>query len=186
MSEKKRVLYVGLDESNHGKFPEICVAVFSRIKRDTESSQFIIRHKDLSLLNNLKASFRDYRFLVLSANQIKAGKNRLSTVSNSLISPYLMQNTLFDKIQIYIDGAITGEDKDRIYENLETSCMEIEILGFNKHRQRRKVIKENGKSRKYYHQPFIIGLADIVAYNLYYNYSLRELNDHPKKVGFLG
>ena len=30
----KKGLYVGVDESNHGRFPEIFVAVFSKLEKD--------------------------------------------------------------------------------------------------------------------------------------------------------
>jgi len=41
--DKKNVLYVALDESNHRRFPEVCVAIFSIIPEDAHKHEFFYK-----------------------------------------------------------------------------------------------------------------------------------------------
>src|SRR3989344_1698027 len=119
----KEVLYVGLDESNHhngNEHPEICVAVFSTIKEDGECRVFSPK-KDYAWKNEmLKDARRDYRFLLLNCNDIYLRRhNNLPVVAKSLIMPVLESESYkHERLEIYIDGVVTPEDKGNITKDL--------------------------------------------------------------------
>ena len=91
----ENILYIGLDESNHGGNPEICVAIFSTLQKDSRPRTLDFKRKDYNLLSGVDK--RDYRFLMLFKNQIKESENKLAIVAPSLIIPYLKSKGLENK-----------------------------------------------------------------------------------------
>jgi hypothetical protein len=180
MLQEKRVLYTGLDESNHGKEPEICVAIFSTKQEDLAYRQFQLRNREFRKLQSLSSPYRDFRFLILNEKHILEKRNRLSIVSSSLIIPYLNEQEHFDEIDMYIDGSIFSQDKRTVIRGLKGYTEEINIQGIKNNKKKLK----KGKINETYTQPFIIGLADLMANNLFRRHTLEELAEHPKKVEF--
>lgn len=189
----KEVLYVGLDESNHhngNEHPEVCVAVFSAIKEDRECQIFNSR-KDYAWKNEMLADARrDYRFVLLNCNDIYPRRhNNLPIVAKSLILPVLKSEFCNpERLEIYLDGVITRNDKDSIAKDLPLN-LEVYVQGFIKYfkqernlHDRRVAGKENSKRFK---QPPILKLADIIAHELFSCYTLEKLSQHEKRVPFL-
>jgi len=189
----KEVLYAGLDESNHhngNEHPEICVAAFSTIKEDGECHVFNSK-KDYSWKNEmLKDARRDYRFLLLNCNDIYPRRhNNLPVVAKSLILPVLKSESCnLERLEIYIDGVVTREDKDSIIKDIPLN-LDVYVQGFIKYFKQernshdRKIAgKENSKRFK---QPPIIKLADIIAHELFSCYTLEKLSQHEKRVPLL-
>ncbi len=189
----KEVLYAGLDESNHhngNEHPEVCVAVFSTIKEDRECRVFN-SSKDYAWKNEmLKDARRDYRFLLLNCNDIYPKRhNNLPIVAKSLVMPVLKSESYkYERLEIYIDGVVTRDDKDRIIQGLPLN-LDVYVQGFIKYfkqdrnpRDRKIEGKENSKRFK---QPPILKLADIIAHELFSSYTLEKLSQHEKRVPFL-
>jgi len=189
----KEVLYVGLDESNHhngNEHPEICVAAFSSIKEDRECQVFNSKKDYLWKDEMLKDAGRDYRFLLLNCNDIYPRRhNNLPIVANSLILPVLESESCNpERLEIYIDGVVTRDDKDRIIKSLPLN-LEVYVQGFIKYfKQERNPCdrKIAGKEKsKRFKQPPILKLADIIAHELFSCYTLEKLSQHEKRVSFL-
>ena len=189
----KEVLYAGLDESNHhngNEHPEVCVAVFSTIKEDRECCVFN-SSKNYSWKNEmLKGTRRDYKFLLLNCNDIYPRRhNNLPIMAKSLILPVLKSEFCNqERIEIYIDGVVTRNDKDSIIKGIPLN-LEVYIQGFIKYfkqdrnpRDRKIAGKENSKKFK---QPPILKLADIIAHELFSCFTLERLSQHEKRVPFL-
>jgi hypothetical protein len=125
-----RELYVGLDESNHRQDPEICVAVFSKIPKDCTPERINSRNRDSRLISLLDLPARDYRFLVLSKQDIDRGDNYLCIVAPSLVIPYISENNLeLDVLRIFIDGRLESNGKGFVREKLSEYVSEIKIPG---------------------------------------------------------
>lgn len=181
--QKKRVLYIGLDESNHGRFPEVCVAVFSKIPEDAHLHKFFCKG-DPTLLCKLPSENRDYRFLFLREGQTERSQTNLSIVASSLILPYFRSRGRFDRIEIYIDGRLNYWERTSIKESLSEYSGSFFVKGFIKH------WKRNCRHIRSYIQPYILGIADSKAHSLYDDYNLASGPDitkitHPKLVQLL-
>jgi len=171
--QKRGVLYIGIDESNHGRYPEICVAVFSGLREDCRPYRFPIP-RDYTLLSKLDSKKRDYRFLILTKPQIRESRSKTALIAPSLINPYLEENN-FDEVRILVDGKFYRENIKTLVKGLKTSSRVL-CRGFV---NRKKKIKGK-KGIKSYVQPFIIGLADITASELYSRVTLRELHKNER------
>lgn len=174
----EKSLYVGVDDSNNGKYPEILVAVFSTIEEDLFLKNFS-RHRDFGLLSRFQSPNRDYRFTILGKEQIPP-KDKISLVLPNLILPYLEQKEHFDKMIISIDGKLDKVDKNKLKQNLSDKVGYINSMGFIKSMQ---TSKEN-KKIKFYRQPFIVGLADVKANELFSQHSLSGLLSDLKYIPF--
>ena len=185
----RNILYIGLDESNHGRYPEICVAVFSTILNDCRPSRLRLGKRDFSLMSKFQSPKRDYRFMIINKNQIPKKRNSLSIVAPNLIIPYLKEKETFDELRIFIDGNLKLKERRFLKRKLEDYASRILCRGFINYKK--KIKKENkdrglGKREKsrYYVQPFIIGLADLTANNFYTERSFRENILDPKIIDF--
>jgi len=172
---ERRVLYIGLDESNHGGDPEICTAVFSTFPNDAKFDTYKYGKKYDSLLSRLNTPELDYNFLTLYRNQIPENKNKLAISAPSLIIPYLEKIPFqFHEIKTLFDGRIKIEDKNLIINKLNPYAKKITCKGFIKYKE--------GKGKNItYNQPKIIPIADTLANHLY-NQSLRQINENPQRV----
>lgn len=109
------VIYFGIDESNHGKFPEVFVAVASYNYQDSlivENSRRIRRENQL--FSSMK--IRDYRYSVVTKEEYDkyCGKNIMPLVSSGLIKSFAAD---YDFSKGYIDGELKSFQKSFI-ENL--------------------------------------------------------------------
>ena len=182
----ENILYIGLDESNHGGNPEICVAIFSTLQKDSRPRTLDFKRKDYNLLSGVDK--RDYRFLMLFKNQIKESENKLAIVAPSLIIPYLKskglenkgdkeeENDKFKEIRIFLDGRLNRLDANFIKKGLEDYADNVVCRGLIKHKRGRRKIT--------YQQPLIIAYADVLAHHLFFKNSLGELNKDPNIVDF--
>jgi len=123
--------YMGIDESNHGRFPEIFVAAFSRFPTD------VLNKYPLSKIRNHKKLFghfskRDYTFLSIEENDFERVSKR--DIHGIIISSLLLNELppSFETLEIYIDGIISPEKKIRtkeiIYEHMNIEKSRLTIL----------------------------------------------------------
>ena len=112
-SKRDSNLYVGIDESNHGRFPEYFVAAFSQIRSDISQGSFEKVRVDHNQLFR-KLNCRDYSFLLLNESDLgkhpkrNAGKFKMiDNIVASLI--YGINLTEYDEFKILIDGKLTKD-----------------------------------------------------------------------------
>jgi hypothetical protein len=177
--DKQERLYVGLDESNHGAYPELCLAYFSIIRKDSFVVETPVR-RDPNLKSSLQSPRRDYRFLLLEEGNIQPHKNNLAITTPSLIIPYLKEKGPFKALSIFVDGRLDTPDQRHIQRELSDFAEDIEVKGVIK--RKRKV---KGKKLKVYKQPKVLLFADFQAHHLYTQFSLEQLHYHEKRVAFL-
>lgn len=167
----KETYFVGIDESNHGRYPEIFVGVFSNDLRDIKKSSFgKIRNKKEDLVEKL--GNRDYYFSLLN----KKDKYRIpdrdlgGLITSNLLFPFIRDHPN-SKYELYWDGEI------KLNDLIHTKEMTCNLCGI----EEKNLLVRAGKSfdKKYY----LVNLADSIAYQLFKRSSLRRKNKH--KVPFL-
>lgn len=170
MNLKSSVLYAGIDDSNHGNFPEIWAAVFSNNFEDIVPKGYLRRRANLKLLTQ-DISFRDYRFLEVSREESeRLGESLLARVAVSLVTDYRFHNH-FNKLELLIDGRVTREDKKRIRESL---------CGFQTGTNIKGICKVGN-----YKYPKILAIADELAHHLFCNCSREQTAQDEHKIYLL-
>lgn len=168
MGEKKSVLYVALDESNHGLFPEVCVAVFSTIPEDAQYQEFFCKG-DRRLLCQLPSENRDFRFLFLQKNQVKSDVNNLVLAAPSLVLSYLQEKMhQFELMNLYFDGRLGREERKSLEQEFGKHTARVRARGFIKR------WRPHCECARSYVQPNILGIADAKAHELYEEYGLNS------------
>jgi hypothetical protein len=170
----RRVLYIGLDDSNHGNYPELALAYFSTITGDFLFDNFSFR-RDPNLLNRLQSPKRDYRFLLFSQSDIVQGLDNLAVAGPSLIFPFIEQKGPFEGVVIGIDGHLNSASKSYLKQELSDYFETISVNGFIKYKQ------GHGKDKSY-SQPRILAWADAQVHHLASTLSLKTLQAHEKRV----
>ena len=162
-----RNLYVGIDESNHGRPQEIFVAVFSDnpedIKNETDEICFPkrSRHKDI----NSRIGQRDYRFLLAPFSN---EKYLISNVAVSLLSGVNLDR--YNHLNFYIDGELTFSKKTRIKEAV-SKYLKFDVPQIT-------VLSGPDFDRKYK----LVSCADELAHFLFRKRTLEQLVADPKNV----
>ena len=156
-------LYLGIDESNHGRTPEVFVAVFSKLEQD------ILEHNKLpkrrSNANPLKSmGRRKYSFLLVNETDFERipEKEFMGVVASSLIQEeFDKENTHLD---VFIDGYLKKSKqiyaKDLISEVHDIPKDYISISSGSKFDQTYKVVN----------------LADSIANHLFRTLHVKDLS----------
>jgi len=109
-------LYIGLDESNHGRYPEIIVAVSSLIKTDTNISKMDRRERmsEEELIRFLNNEQRNYAYLKAKKGQLTKNKHQLVEAApcliDKLITDHRREYTNIDSIAMLFDGELISRD----------------------------------------------------------------------------
>jgi hypothetical protein len=168
MDNLSDTLYVGVDESNHGRFPEYFVATFSQMKSDIAEGNFKKeRENHLNLFR--KISKRDYSFLLLEESFLgkrpkrNAGKFKMmDKIVSSLI--FGADLSCYRKVEILIDGVFTENKSYYIRDAISERCsVDKSILTIN---------SGANFDKKY----FIVNLADEIAHYLFRHIPRIELD----------
>lgn len=174
---KDRILYVGLDDSNHAgkRKGEIITAVFSHIYEDSLKTHFPRERKieeDIQSKNWIgKKRKRDFRFTILTHNI--SSKNSYNLF---LVAPYLIQNYLekiyppdLDKIEIYFDGKMMKSWEEMLQEDFK-KIIPIGCFNFT------------GPNKT--NVPYVLGVADRISHFLFKGEfgNLDSLLKNPKMV----
>jgi len=167
---KSSALYAGIDDSNHGNFPEIWAAVFSNNPEDILPRKYQGRRDNLKLLTH-NISFRDYRFLEVSREESeRLEKSLLARVVVSLITDHRLHNH-YNKLELVIDGRVTREDKKRMRESLR---------GFQTGANIKGICKVGN-----YKYPKILAIADELAHHLFCDCSREQTAQDEHKIYLL-
>ncbi len=174
LNKSNKTLYVGVDESNHGRFPEYFVATFSDIISDVAKGYF---KKERDNHNQLlrKLNQRDYSFLLLNKSDLgnspkrNAGKFKLiDKITASLIRGAPLEK--FDRLEIMIDGDFSKDKLNYVGDAVSDLCS-IE---------KSRIIIEAGPQfdEKY----LLVNLADEMAHYLFRHVPRKELDwNHHKR-----
>ena len=151
--EEKTTGYLGIDESNHGRDPEIFVAVFSIreidiIKSDNKISK--IRNGKKGIQEILKE--RIFHYSQISKNDVK---NLTNNQIKEIVFYHLIKSfsNEYNLNKVIIDGELGSTSQRTISDKLG-----LEIL-------------VEPKADQYFH---IVNLADQVANNLYRNHATNS------------
>ena len=167
-------LYIGLDESNHGRFPEIIVAVSSFVASDASSvvTSKKERMKLKVLWKFLQNDNRDFRYTQVKRGTPKRNKNYLIQTAPLLIGKILenclKNNEPVDALSILIDGHMRDKDFDDIDEGLDEvqDRMGIQIGSIS--------YKPYPKGGKRYNYNRILTAADSLAHSIFRNKYFEE------------
>lgn len=174
---ESKILYVGVDESNHGRDNEIFVSAHSTLKSDTIEGKYPklrgkASGKKAYLLSNF--SQRDYLLVLLQkevSNRIKPYK-LIGTIIVSLIQD--IQHEDFERIHLLLDGEWT------LNKQLYIKDISSDLLNMPKDKM--KIDCGSGYDQKY----FIVNLADALANYLFRcTYADLSVNKNRKElIGF--
>lgn len=173
---ESKILYVGIDESNHGRDNEIFVSVHSTLKSDTIEGKYPklrgkASGKKAYLLSNF--SQRNYSFVSLQkeiSNRIKPC-NLIGTVVASLIQD--IQHEDLERIHVILDGEWT------LNKQLYIKDISSELLNIPKDKM--KVDCGAGYDQKY----FIVNLADALA-NYLFRCTYADLSSNKNRKELIG
>lgn len=170
-------LYVAVDESNHGRFPEYFVAAFSDIRSDIIRGFFKKERVDHSKLLR-KLIIRDYSFLLLNESDLgknpkrNAGKFKLM---DRIVASLVLGTNLneYNKLKIMLDGNFTKNKLIYIKDAVSDTCS----------LEKSRVIVDAGPQfdEKY----FLVNLADEMAHYLFRHVPKSELDLNPHKKELL-
>ena len=100
-------MFIGIDESNNGRTPLIVVAVASELRKDILECKGLKKYRkkngNMRSLYN-KMAKRDYKFLLIEAQNPKDIKNVVPRIYQDLLFPSLNK----DKLEVFIDGDQKG------------------------------------------------------------------------------
>jgi hypothetical protein len=173
--QRGNTLYIGYDESNHGQYPEICVAVYSFDFLDT-----IKRDHPLAKTHSIKDNFsshliaKDYSFLRFDeSDEDKTLKGqRIGRILGSLTHKRLH---LFP--EHFFNFVIDGEWKKPSLDYARDFISELNSL------EKERVIITCGKD--YDKLIPLVHLADEIAYWHFKNSNLEKLTLNTHLVPFL-
>lgn len=153
-------LYIALDESNHGRLPEILVAVSSTIRSDAvpmETSRKD-RMEGAALARFLRNRERDFRYHDMTES---VRGNPLVTFAPEIVVGLLKsEKREFDFVDLLFDGELRNRDVRKISSELNPV---IKKYGLN-----RVSIRHYPKSKhKKYEYPRILVAADSLAHYLF-------------------
>jgi hypothetical protein len=166
---EERRLYVGLDESNHGRYPEFIVAVSSIMKSDAVLKTITGRERmsDEEIVRFLENEQRRYRGVRAERGQIPRNKHQLVEAGPYLVEKLLRENEKeygrIYHLEIFLDGDIMSREIDRLHKMLlelrVRESMGICIECCPK--------KESGG----YEYPRLLAAADSIAHALFREHS---------------
>lgn len=168
----KEVLYVGLDDSNHGeqqkRLGEIIVLTYSyNCRHCWDSRKMVNRRAYLEVEDRLKEGIFNYIFTIIP-HQI--AKNRYSNLPLAL--PFLLDQISLKEgvfnLKAGLDGRLSNHDRNSLRKILEkkTTFQDISIKNF---------IKKNGVHKG----PPLIYFADVIANNIF-NSTLKQISEDEK------
>jgi len=167
-----RTLYIGLDESNHGRYPEIIVAVSSLIRTDASTSKMNKRERmgEEELIRFLKNEQRFFFYVKASEWQLTKGEHQLVEAAPSLVNSLISAKKGYaniDSIELLFDGELRLGDSDELFYRIRRMkyirrIPRISYEAFPKSRKER------------YDYPKILIAADSLAHLLYSKHSFID------------
>lgn len=163
----RSVLSVGIDETNHGLFPEIFCGVRSKRRNDTlEKNKLNKERADFSgILEEVKK--REYSFLLLASKEDyrRVGNDKIQgVVAASLLSGIPIN---FEELDIFFDGDLTK----RIQDYMRDIVSEHLVLP--------KDAVSIYQGGEYDERIPLVNLADGMARYLFRKHTIEDLANNP-------
>jgi len=171
----RSTLYVGLDESNNIADPlnrgEIITATFSYSPEDSVERDYPKRRDYRTLTRWLggEGKERDYRFAILTNDELRRFTPNAPLVVPALIDSYLMGqlnlgiSELPENLSLSIDGILPKIQREYLKDRFSGSFETIRVKNYIK---RRRVASRKRKGERV-RGPRMIQMADILANSLY-------------------
>jgi len=160
--------YIGIDESNHGRFPEVFVAFASSIRND---SRIIPEFPEITQQNIFDLMRkRDYRYALICKRHYEDYGNLglIAQIASELIIDF---DFVPSSLNIYVDGELKREQrtitKELVAGKLNIPSQRILVKGVPKH-------KRNDTN-------LLIALSDELANLIYYRESTNRTTPGMKK-----
>lgn len=165
--------YIGVDESNHGRSPEIFVAVYSSHRSDISIQTSKLHPKKRTGHRYLASRLgnRAYSFLIVDRDVLHSTPEDIivASVVSSFIGEARKDFALEVPFYFFIDGDISDkrerEIRSRCEKDFGITCKEMH-LSYGKDLDRKT---------------FLVNLADEIAHTLYRK-TLEKLVEHPRRV----
>lgn len=161
-----KMVWVGMDESNHGRFPEIYVAVYSDYASDGKETKGLTKKSKGNIETILKR--REFRYILFSREHgnLICDKNRFLIAACEFIN-YFNEEKQNKDITFILDGEYRASRIRDIKELLET-------------KEKPKIILEPKADLKY---P-VVNKADLIARILHRKYATakRIRNHFPENI----
>ncbi len=114
--------YVAIDESNHGRSPEIFVATYSKTDTDgfVYSRTILPKYRNKHLERNARLNGRDYRFIIADKTilDLISEEALLGSVVSSFVGYASEKEELTIPFTLLIDGKLNTEKIEEIYKRL--------------------------------------------------------------------
>ena len=169
----KEVLYIGMDESNHGetkpRIGEIVVAtcsynhLFWQDKKNPDRRAF-------SKIEEALIKGVDYNYTILPHELAKGHYSNLPLVAPFFVNHFLKSKRAVSQIKLGLDGPLNKEDKERLVEVFAEDDVQAYISNFM-------------KKNKLHYGPTLIYLAHLIA-NSTLNRSLFEISQDNRYIPF--
>jgi len=159
-----KTYFIGIDESNHGKYPEIYVAALSPNEREIiPSSTPLPKIRSKKSLETIVSGLDDYKYMKLSRRTMDF-YGKLSSLKSQVISTILVSFELNpSRMIVYIDGGGSLE----FHENI--------LSLFNSNQSKGNLLPQNLQFAIHGDQIYpIINKADRLAYKIF-----REVERNP-------
>jgi len=178
--EDEKILYLGFDESNHGKWPEIIVCTSSIIKGDAmmKFTRGKKRMTEWELIKYFINRNRDFAYTEVEERQIEKSESALIKsipyLVNSLVGR-LARDKIIDSAKLIIDGESKPKEIKRLNESVKLikDLTNIKEVGY----------KFFPKSNMYYYKYSpILEVADSLAHHFFKGSSLIKKINAPDRM----
>jgi hypothetical protein len=161
----RKVLYVGIDDSNHaGKNKgEVVLATFSFLHEDSLVKKFPNKRDSRMVEEWIKNPARDYRFAILEDEKFRHCSTNLPYAAPGLVRSFLKDyGGEIEKIKLYLDGLMHREHKEALRK---------EFCDFP------FVVDNFIKNQGIHNCPSLVYMADILSHQIY----LEGFEDESRK-----
>lgn len=114
--------YIAIDESNHGRFPEIFVAAYSRADSDSflDPRALLPKCRNRHRERGSRLNGRDYRFIIADKTilDLTSEEALLGLVVSSFVGYASERDELMTPFTLLIDGELTPAKMREIYRRL--------------------------------------------------------------------
>lgn len=169
-------LFMGIDESNHGRFPEVFAGIFSSFKSDAVLKGSRVKKEDLlpktrKHKENPISKFgeRYYSFLIAEKKDYDRFNNRefIGNVVASLLDRNIPED--LDRLLVFIDG--------NDFESRRNYAKDLIVDRYSLKRDQVKISSGGNFDRQY---P-LVNLADKLAHYFFRNSHEMENNPHRRE-----
>ncbi|MDP2750751.1 MAG: hypothetical protein Q8O89_08025 [Nanoarchaeota archaeon] len=116
--------YVGIDESNHGRVPEIFVAVYSSNLSDIERINELPKRRNKKEIGDILEA-TDFKHIIISQEyrNLMTDQGMLLVAVSELVNGFSEQNYSID--MVFVDGQVKERTLNEIRKNIKPACNRI-------------------------------------------------------------